>query len=151
LGGHVGELSQDDRIKLLKQFLAYLPCSEAMSDTVFTEAATRLDGAVGDIMRKVVDHVWREKMSHFVNAHPDTAELVLALLNKDGNKFHPSKFTQKEREKMHTMIRPYVQVEPQDLFASVDVHLNNVAIRREIETAKIVYDNARQFIAQVNS
>lgn len=147
----VGELNQDDRIKLLKQFLAYLPCSEAMGNGAVTEAATRLDGAVGDIMRKVVDHVWREKMSHFVNTQPEAAEIVLELLNKDGNKFHPSKFTQKERDEMHKIMRPFVQVEPKDLFDSVDLHLNNVAIRREIETAKVVYDNARQFIAQVNS
>jgi len=147
----VGELSQDDRIKLLKQFLAYLPCSEQMGNGVLTEAATRLDGAVGDIMRKVVDHVWREKMSHFVNTQPEAAEIVLELLNKDGNKFHPSKFTQKERDEMHKVMRPFVQVEPPDLFASVDLHLSNIAIRKEIETAKIVYDNARQFIAQVNN
>jgi hypothetical protein len=147
----VGELSQDDRIKLLKQFLAYLPCSESMGNGVLTEAATRLDGAVGDIMRKVVDHVWRTKMSHFVNTQPEAAEIVLELLNQGGNKFHPSKFTQKQREEMHEIMRPFVQVEPQDLVDSVDLHLNNIAIRNEIQTAKIVYENARQFLADVNN
>lgn len=147
----VGELSLEDRIKLLKQFLAYLPCSETMNDEVFTEAATRLDGAVGDVMRKVVDHVWREKMSHFVNTQPEAAEIILELLNQGGQKFHPSKFTQTKRNEMHKVMRPFVEVEPQDLMASVDLHLSNISIQNEIQTAKLVYDNARQFIAQVNS
>jgi hypothetical protein len=147
----VGELSQDDRIRLLKQFLAYLPCSESMGNGVLTEASTRLDGAVGDIMRKVVDHVWRTKMSHFVNTQPEAADIVLELLNQGGNKFHPSKFTQKQRDEMHKIMRPFVQVEPQDLIDSVDLHLNNIAIRNEIQTAKLVYENARQFLADVNN
>jgi len=102
-------------------------------------------------MRKVVDQVWRAKMSHFVNAQPEAAEIVLELLNEGGQKFHPSKFTPEKRAKMHEMMRPFVEVQPQDLLDSVDVHLNNIAIRNEIQTAKVVYDNARQFLADVNS
>ena len=147
----VGELSLDDRIKLLKQFLAYLPCAPSLANGVLTEAATRLDGAVGDIMRKVVDHVWRAKMSHFVNTQPEAADLVLELLNQGGHKFHPSKFTAEKREEMHKIMRPFIEVQPEDLLGAVDVHLNNVAIRNEIATAKEVYDNARQFLAGVNS
>ena len=147
----VGELSLEDRIKLLQQFLGYLPCAPSLANGVLTEAATRLEGAVGDIMRKVVDHVWREKMSHFVNTQPEAAEIVLELLNQGGHKFHPSKFTAEKREEMHKVMRPFVEVQPNDLLASVDLHLNNVAIRNEIQTAKVVYDNARQFLAGVNS
>lgn len=147
----VGELSQDDRVKLLQQFLAYLPCAPTLTNGVLTEAASRLDGAVGDIMRKVVDHVWRAKMSHFVNTQPEAAGVVLELLNEGGQKFHPSKFTSEKREKMHEMMRPFVEVQPQDLLDSVDLHLNNIAIRNEIQTAKMIYENARQFLADVNS
>ena len=52
---------------------------------------------------------------------------------------------------MHKIMRPFVEVQPEDLLGAVDVHLNNVAIRNEIATAKEVYDNARQFLAGVNS
>lgn len=90
-------------------------------------------------------------MSHFVNTQPEAADIVLELLNEGGNKFHPSKFTQKQREEMHKIMRPFVQVEPQDLVDSVDLHLNNIAIRNEIQTAKLVYENARQFLADVNN
>lgn len=147
----VGELSQDDRVRLLQQFLAYLPCAPTLTNGVLSEAARRLDGAVGDIMRKVVDQVWRMKMSHFVNSQPEAAETVLGLLNEGGQKFHPSKFTPEKRAKMHEMMRPFAEVQPQDLLDSVDLHLNNIAIRNEIQTARVVYDNARQFLADVNT
>lgn len=146
----VGELSQEDRIALLKQFLAFLPCSPELTDEVFEGAAQALRGAVGDIIRKVVDHIWREKMSHFVSKYPDLAEIVLALLNSDGQKFHPSKFTEEKRQKMFAIMSSYVQVTPEDLLRSIEKHITNIAIQNEIRTAVSVYENARQFLAALN-
>lgn len=146
----VGELTQEDRIRLLQQFLAYLPCAPTLANGVLTEAATKLDGAVGDVIRKVIDHVWREKISLFVGTQPEAAETVRELLNQNGQKFHPAKFTQKDREKMHAIMRPFVEVQPTDLLGAVDLHLNNIAIRTEIETAKATYSSARQFLADIN-
>ena len=34
---------------------------------------------------------------------------------------------------------------------AIDVHLNNVAIHSEIETAKTTYENAKAFLAQIKS
>lgn len=146
----VGELAQEDRIALLKQFLAYLPCSPELNDEVFDGAAQALRGAVGDIIRKVVDHIWREKMSHFVSKHSDYAEMVLTLLNSDGQKFHPSKFPEEKRQKMFAIMSPYVQVTPEDLLRSIEKHITNIAIQNEIRTAVTVYENARQFLAALN-
>lgn len=146
----VGELAQEDRIALLKQFLAYLPCSPELNDEIFDGAAQALRGAVGDIIRKVVDHIWREKMSHFVSKHSDHAEIVLALLNSDGQKFHPSKFPEEKRQKMFAIMSPYIQVTPEDLLRSIEKHITNIAIQNEIRTAVTVYENARQFLAALN-
>ena len=146
----VGELSQKDRITLLKQFLAYLPCSPELTDEVIDGAAQALKGAVGDIMRKVVDGVWREKMSYFVTHHSDAAEKVLNLLNNDGQKFQTSKFSQEKRQEMFKIISPCVQVTPEDLLRSVEKHMTNIAIQNEIRTAVEVYNNARQFLAALD-
>jgi len=86
-----------------------------------------------------------------VNTQPEAAEAVLELLNQRGQKFHPSKFSQNDREAMHKIMRPFVEVQPEDLFHSVDLHLNNIAIRKEIETAKATYENARTFLAAINN
>ena len=146
----VGELTQEDRVALLKQFLAYLPCSPEMTDEILDGAAQALKGAVGDIMRKVVDNVWREKMSHFVSNHVEAADKVLAMLNSDGQKFHPSKFTPEKRKAMFDIMSPYVQVVPEDLLRSIERHITNIAIQNEIRTAVSVYDNARQFLAALD-
>jgi len=146
----VGELTQADRVALLKQFLAFLPCSPEMTDEVLDGAAQALRGAVGDIMRKVVDNVWREKMSHFVSHHPEAAEKVLKLLNSDGQKFHPSKFPPEKRQEMFKIMSPFVQVTPEDLLRSIEKHITNIAIQNEIRTAVSVYDNARQFLAALD-
>ncbi len=143
----VGELSQNDRVALLKQFLSFLPCSPELTDEILDGAAQALKGAVGDIVRKVVDSVWREKMSYFVSHHPNAAEKVIALLNSDGEKFHPSKFKQEKRLEMFKIMSPYVQVTPEDLLRSVEKHITNIAIRNEIETAVNTYENARRFLA----
>ena len=121
-----------------------------MTDEILDGAAQALKGAVGDIMRKVVDNVWREKMSHFVSQHPEAAEQVLKLLNSDGQKFHPSKFTPEKRQAMFKIMSPFVQVTPEDLLQSIEKHITNIAIQNEIRTAVSVYDNARQFLAALD-
>ena len=146
----VGELSQDNRVALLKQFLAYLPCSPEMTDEILDGAAKALKGAVGDIMRKVVDGIWREKMSHFVSHHQEAAEKVLGLLNNNGQKFHPGKFSNEKRQEMFKIMSPFVQVTPEDLLRSIERHITNIAIQNEIRTAVSVYDNARQFLAALD-
>lgn len=146
----VGELSKEDRIALLKQFLSFLPCSPELNDEVIDGAAQTLNGAVGDIMRKVVDNVWREKMSGFVSNHPEAAEKVLKFLNSNGEKFNPSKFPPEKRKEMFDIMSPFVQVTPQDLLRSVEKHITNIAIRNEISTAVNVYNNARQFLAALD-
>lgn len=142
----VGELDQAARVKLLKQFTGYLPISPDFPEAAWEDAAQRLDGAVGDIVRKVVDHLWREKMSAFVSAKPREAEALVHRLN-NGSKFQVAKFTADQRRDLHTLLRPHVEVRPADVLGSIDRHLDNVAIRAEIETAVSTYTRAREFLA----
>lgn len=142
----VGELTQEDRVALLKQFCGYLPISSDFTDSAWEDAAKRLDGAVGDIVRKVVDGIWREKMSKFVSNHPSEAEIALAFLS-DTDRFSIGKFTPEKRAKFHKLISPYVQVRPSDLLGSITIHLNNMAIKSEIQTAVSTYTAARKFLS----
>lgn len=142
----VGELDQAARIKLLKQFTGYLPVAQDFADAAWEDAATRLAGATGDIVRKVVDHLWREKMSTFVATKPVEAERLLQSLN-NGTKFQVSKFDGDQRRRFHAKLRPHVEVRPEDVLRSIDTHLGNFAIRAEIETAVQTYERARLFVA----
>src|SRR5690606_21942832 len=69
----VGELQSEDRIELLQMFLSYLPQNN-FDKKEWDRASERLEGATGDVLRKICDHIWRSKMNHFVQNYPDAAE-----------------------------------------------------------------------------
>jgi len=146
----VGELDQADCIKLLKHFVGFLPIADDFADQAWVDAAVKLDGAVGDTVRKVADHVWREKMTWLVDNHPEQAEKLVALLNEK-EQFQLSRFDSAQRAILNGKIREHVTVQPKDVLESVDLHLANVAIRSEIETAKETYARAKMFLSGINS
>lgn len=145
----VGELSLEHRVTLLKRFCGYMPISVDFPEKAWEDAATKLEGAVGDVVRKVVDHVWREKMSWFISNHRERALEVVKILNMDGVKFDLAKFTADDRWGLLALLRPFVHVTPDDLMRSVDLHLKNLAIKREIQTCVDTYNQAREFIASL--
>lgn len=144
----VGELDQEERVALLKQFLGYLPLGE-FPDRAWQDAARLLEGAVGDIIRKIVDHVWREKMGWLVANQPEEAETMVKMLN-NGTRFDVAKFTSKDRQRLHARLSPFVQVRPKDLMDSINLHLDNFSIQNEIKTAVATYESARKFLSQMN-
>lgn len=141
----VGELSQEDRIHLLKHFIAgYLPTSGITEDN-WGRAALRLEGATGDVMRKVADHIWREKMSTFVSRHLKEAHSILEYLN-EGEKFQLSTFDDKKRFNFKERLGKFVQVTPDDLQECVTKMLANVSVKSEIETAIKTYKDAKIYL-----
>lgn len=142
-----GELDQATRVKTLRHFVEHMPTS-SYTDSAWESQAKRLEGATGDVIRKIVDHVWREKMSRFVAEQPEQAEALRRWLSA-GEAFTISEFTPKRRAAFHEILRPQVAITPDDLDRSIDLHLDNVAIHSEIETAVRTYENARKFLAKV--
>ena len=145
----VGELDQKDRIKLLKQYADYLPVAE-FGEEKWAALAKKLDGATGDVIRKVIDHVWRTKMNWFVRNHKDEARALIDNLN-DGEKFDIFNFDSKQRSFFKNKLSQHMTISPEDLEISVDIHLKNVAVHNEIITAKQVYKEAREFLAQIEN
>ena len=108
------------------------------------------DGAVGDTIRKVADYVWREKITHLVDHHPALAEQLVKFLNEK-EQFQLSRFDSGRRKTLHGKIRDHVAVRPRDVLESVDLHLDNVAIRSEIESAKETYARSKMFLAGISA
>lgn len=146
----VGELAQEDRIALLKQFVSFLPLAKSFPEDAWADAAGLLEGAVGDIVRKVADNLWRTKMTAFVHEAPHQAEKLVEHLH-GGAQFEVGLFTAEKRAAFQALLRPHVQVTPRDLLLSVDQHLSNVAIQQEIATAKETYERARHFLSGINA
>jgi hypothetical protein len=142
----VGELTMKDRINLLRRFTSYLPLAKDFDDEAWTDVAKMLDGAVGDTVRKVTDHVWREKMFGFVSKKPNEAEEIIKYLQEGGMRFDHSKATTEWRAKFHEKLRPYVQVRPGDLLQAAQTYLDNPAIKQEIKTAVETYKVAKEHL-----
>lgn len=144
----VGELTQKERTALLKHFVGgFLPTD--IKTSAWEEAAERMEGAVGDILRKVADEIWRKKMTSFVSKNPEEADRLLKVLNAEGQ-FNIADFDHKAREKLKRQLKTHVLVKPEDLMSSVDHHLGNLAIRKEIEVAQATYAQAHELVASLN-
>jgi AAA+ superfamily predicted ATPase len=145
----VGELDDEQRMTLLKHFVGFMPIDD-FDDGKWKALAQKLDGATGDVIRKVIDHVWRNKMTWFVENHQEEAIKMIDHLN-DGEKFDIAHFDEKRRFNFKQMLGKYIAVKPGDVERSIDEHLKNVAIYNEIQTAKRTYREAREFLAAVSN
>lgn len=144
----VGELDQKDRITTLQHFVNHMP-TEDYTDEVWEAQAKKLEGATGDVIRKIVDQVWREKMTEFVKDNPKQAEALIRWLNL-GTKFNIAEFDSEKRELFHGVLRTdHLVIRPEDIDRSIQINLDNVAVHSEIEKAVETYENARKFLARV--
>lgn len=144
----VGELDQKDRVSLLKQFISFMPMKD-FNDQAWDDAAKRLEGSTGDVIRKIADYIWRNKMTWFTKNHLKEAYELVEHLNKN-EKFQLAQFDEKQRFNFKQRLGKYVAVQPEDLVKSIDLHLNNIAIRSEIDTAKETYAKAKKFLNQLS-
>lgn len=145
----VGELTKEDRIKVIKHYLDYMPIKGFKSDH-WTDFAERLEGSTGDIIRKIVDHIWRTKITSFVKNNKKEAREVLDVLRKDGDKFELSKFDEEKREEFKSSLSKFFHIEPSDVNKSITMHLDNIGIQTEIETAVAVYEEAHKLVKSFN-
>lgn len=145
----VGELQSEDRVKLLQMFLSYLPQNN-FDKKDWDRASERLEGATGDVLRKICDHIWRSKMNHFVQNYPDAAENILKNFLEIDGAFDINNFDDDKRSNLKNALKQYVSVTPDDLNESISTHMNNMAVRSEIQTAVKTYETARQLLTALN-
>lgn len=145
----VGELDDKARRKILRHYVEFMPVKK-FEDRHWEHAALRLEGATGDVIRKVVDSVWRKKMTWFVKNQEERAEALLKWLNAD-TRFDIAEFGPGRREEFKRMLGPHVYIEPVDVDRAVDSHLKNVGIQGEIRTARAVYKEAHELLDSLDS
>lgn len=145
----VGELDPDQRASLLRRFHSHMPTDEIRPEK-WKDLAGGLEGATGDVVRKVADHVWRVKMNQFCEEKPDDAAELVNWLNRDG-KFDVRNFPDEERAKLKYKLARHVVVTAREVDESVRRHMENPAIRAEISTAVKTYVAAKELRAQMQS
>ena len=143
----VGELGVEDRVKLLQHYPSFMP-TQGFTDEVWVGLAERLNGATGDIVRKIVDPIWRAKMRTFTEDESTLAKKLMDWLNR-GSKFDVRRFTAEKRAEFHSRLGEHVFIEPSDIDASIEEALGNLAILNEIRTAKETYSSARSLLTDL--
>ena len=164
----VGKLDQGQRVQLLKHFLSTLPLSDRFTDQKWESYAKRLEGATGDVVRKVCEHAWRTEISRFIEENPDDADRMLSILGKlsyepktgvKPDQLEPRKADEEvderhyggkktsRREKFLREFRRVFELEPEVVSDAIDVALENVGIINEIDTAVRTYDDAEKMLA----
>lgn len=116
--------------------------TENFTDKKLEEWSSKLEGAVGDTIRKVCDNVWRKKMNNFVSKHEEDANDVLKWLQEKGE-FDIEKLDRKEFKKV---LGSKMLVRSIDIDNSIEECLANVAINQEIQTAVETYKRAKEFL-----
>ncbi len=142
----VGELNKEQRIQLLKQFTAFMP-NKGITAKHWEQFSNRLRGATGDVIRKVLDHAWREKMTDLVQRRPELAEELVKSLN-DGVKFDIAEFGASQRRSLHRkLIQNGCCIQAKDIESAIEITISNVAIKKEISVAVDTYARAKDYLA----
>jgi AAA+ superfamily predicted ATPase len=145
----VGELDQEQREVLFRKFLSYLPV-EDFDKGDLRSFASRLEGATGDVLRKIVDHIWRHSMQRFVDQKPEEASKMIQTLNAR-TKFNVAEFTPEQREEFKAELRKHFTIPLREVRDAIESHLKNFAIKTEIQTATESYSQAKKFVADLSS
>ena len=143
----VGELDLADRVKLLQHYAQFMP-TKGFTEEVWEKLAARLDGATGDIVRKIVDPIWRSKMRRFTEDETTLATKLMDWLIRT-DKFDVRTFSARERSQFHEKLGEHVFIEPSDIDTSIEEALGNLAILNEIRTAKETYSQARSLLTNL--
>lgn len=140
----VGELDQEDRESTLRYYIEnFLPVTDDIGE-YYEIWARKLEGAVGDIIRKVADEVWKRSMSALIHNHPDTAKKASEFIRENfGDNFDVSEMNEEDRQVLKSIIAESYQVGPLLVTSALNGLLSNAAVRDQISHAATVYAQAK--------
>lgn len=144
----VGELDQRARIQLLRQFCGKMSVA-GFADEDWERLAMRLEGATGDVIRKVIEPVSRAKMQAFVEEHRDVAEMLRSWIDREGG---PRALQDDaKRSEFDALLAEHVAITPADLDASIAANLGNLAVLGQIRSAQETYAEARRLLRDMQT
>ncbi len=146
----VGQLTQPERTYLLGRFLEKSLPLEAGIAAHYDGWATKLIDAPGDVVRKVVDEVHFSLLPRFVAEHPQTArrmERVLQNRERSTGSLtdHDVAYVKERLERAGYVVTPAL------VDTSIDRLLKQPPIRMQIQTARKVYQDAQELLAELAS
>lgn len=140
----VGEMDQDDRVNTLRYYLGnFLPVHEQCEE-MYDGWARKLEGATGDILRKIADDVWRGTIRSLIDVNEGLAEEIVSyLMDTYGDTFEAQDLSDDDRVLIKEMMGEH-KVGPLVVNSTINKMLGNAAIKEQIAMACNTYALARQ-------
>lgn len=140
----VGEMDQEDRVNTLRYYIGNFLPTHSDCEGLYESWAERLQGATGDILRKVADDVWRGTIRSLIEVNEELAKEIVVYLNDTyGERFSAQDLTDEDRELIREMMGEH-KVGPLVVHSTITKLLNNQAIKDQIAGACNSYAVARQ-------
>lgn len=140
----VGQLTDEERAKLFKQFLGKgLPLSPAITEEHYLAWAKRMENAPGDVIGKVADEIHFKFMTDLSNSPSNRMEKIermLAKRLKDREAKDKDKIYLREALASHG----YIGLEQVEL--ALDEVLKQPQVQMQIDKAKKVYKDAEDIL-----
>lgn len=145
----IGELNLDERKSILKMYLERsVPVQAEIGDEQYTAWAERLEGAPGDVIRKVVDEIHFRYIREYLRGHTDKAEEIekelYSRILEQGNIDY-----EKDGAYLRKKLAGFQQVTPSDVEAAVDKILKTPAVVMQINKAKKLYRESRRLLDEI--
>jgi len=138
----VGELDQSHRELTLEHYIEnFLPVQEGLS-AHYEKWAVRLEGATGDIVRKVIDEVWLRLMRSYISENVEAATDLAEELTAAGD--NVLDLDPVDKKKVLDRIAKHKVVTPELVEDSLVHILENFAVQQQIQVAKRAYATANQ-------
>ena len=144
----VGELSQEERAKMLEGYLTKSFPTQNIEQTHYSKWANTLEDAPGDVVRKVVDEIHFSLVPKFIREHPSEAKRIEKVLYQRENT--AKRLGDKDVSYIKSRFDNYkVFVDAVKVDNALDNLLKQPHIRLQIEKAREVYADAHRLVDEL--
>lgn len=145
----VGQLNEEERAKVLQNNLEKtLPIAEDVPQH-YLRWAKKLEGAVGDVIRKVADEIHAETVPAIIKAHPKEAVNIQRTLSR--HEMKRGTVNDKDIAYLKRELGKYQTITVADVDRHVDTILTRPQIVLQINKAKKLYEDAQQLLEALSS
>jgi len=125
-----------------------LPVDSEVKESDYKIWAEKLEYAPGDVVRKVVDEIHFKLLPEYLKTMPREAKLVERVLDKREKR--AGVLSDKDIAYVKNKLADYRSISALEISRAVDDLLLQPPIRKQIETAKVVYREAGEILEEIS-
>ena len=144
----VGQLTKEERADILKMYFDRTLPTHPDVETHYLEWAEKLDGAPGDVVRKVADEIHFTLLPRYVRERTKDADRVERVLTR--HRIEKGTIDQHDSAYVKRLLGKYHQVNPDEISHELDVLLKKPHIHTQINDAKKVYRDAELLMQELS-